>query len=228
MSKTILNIVPSFLLKGIKPNEIWNKYLEGKYLTSTINPEKVVSQAPVINSVAKVYSDNVDDPIYAFRDKYGNTLVNASSGQVLFQNFKDGQYHSKGRCSWCGHDWEDNYNFILIPLTLSTSKYNGNKIFIVYGERMTCDMECALSFINRELKMSYRSRDPNYSNSLQILLFTHRTLYPDRILHKAQDPALLDINGGCLTYDKYKNISSTYYRTTNIIQLPLKIQYLKI
>ena len=103
-----------------------------------------------------------------------------------------------------------------------------NKVAVYVDDPDYCRGECLYSGYKREFTGSCVYRDPLYLNSEQMIHLMYRIMYPDAPpLREALHWKLLKENGGPLSSEEYYQGSHYYQRSTNLVTIPVKVEYFK-
>ena len=220
--KIVMNVTPTFLLKGVDPVNIFNKYLTGYYNNIPIPSNKVNFSSNNL-SLAPQYGSNGYSETYVYRDKNNTQQIVATTNhsQYSLVRSSDGKELSiDGKCMWCRSD-------IISPpigIPIIMEYHNNEYKFHVDGK---CDtFECCYSLLKTFTKLSYIYRDPLYIDSESMLLLMYSIIHPNSPrLKPAPDWRVLKDNGGWMSLSEFRSESHYYQRTPNFILLPLKIEY---
>lgn len=226
---TITHITPTFLLKGIDPVKVITNYLNRKYDSLRLPLTKITTATnftPV--SLLPRYGDSVNDQTYIYRDKTNNqqiiTTSNHYSYSIVRDNIENGrpiQLLVKGKCRWC--HLELKVEPVGIPIKIEIL---GNRSYVFHVDGQYCSFECCYAGLKRLNIPNPYYRDPLYMDSEQMLKLMYSVIYPNAgRLREAPDWTLLKENDGPLDAKEFFNNSHIYQRTTNIILLPVKIEY---
>lgn len=243
---TILSVSPTFLLRGVNYNTIVKLYNDGHFSTLNQPPGEKIKVAESIPIIAPTYGKCDDERIMSFRNNNNQVIICPFSGHQKYAMYslygKDGIPPSKGRCFWCLQDYDytndpdreavgipvisEEKTVSILDQKTQTSKII--KLLCFWAEDFCCDFSCAYAYCDRWMKLPVYYGDPIMINSESMLLTMFSLQNPDKELIKAKDFRLLDLNGGSLTMKEWRNSTFTYKRTLNIVQLPLKVKYLRL
>jgi hypothetical protein len=86
-----------------------------------------------------------------------------------------------------------------------------------------CKNSCVLSYIRLQKSVRYDARDSRYIKAEDNLQMMHLEENPnDGYLQEANDPGVIDHNGGWMTSAEYEKDKYTYQNTGNMILMPCK------
>lgn len=227
-------VTPTFLLKGVDPNQIFNDYQAGFFSRVPRNKSKIqISQNTAI--LATKYGITNHDPVFCVKDKNNSNIIVATTGHEDFCVFTTtgGTLPVGGRCMHCIEDF--NTVAVGIPvgyreMTVLTNADNNVKnahyrvLYTFWVERRFCSFECALAFIQTMLIRPANYRDTTIRDSERMLKLLYRLMHPNAgPLRPAQDPTLL----GSLTKEQWKDQRHVYVRTDRILMIPAKVEYIQ-
>jgi hypothetical protein len=163
--KPIIEIIPSFFLKGIDPTKVIHEYLNGEIFKKALiihninNSNGLVSNGLISNndigSSRKVnvasssgitlipeYDKSAESETYSYIDKSNIKRIVTTSNHTKYSLVRDGKPLSKGvKCSWCRLRVEDHPGFdkengpIGIPLKFELAKINGVYLYIFHCDQ---------------------------------------------------------------------------------------------
>jgi len=218
----VSSYTPTFLLRSIDPIKVLNDYLEGKFNNLAFPTDKIKVATNML-SLAPQHGSTPNSEIYTYRDKTNSQQVIATTNHYQYsivQASNGKELPIAGRCLWCLLDIE--MPPIGIPVMI---QYNNDEI-IFHVDGCYCTFECCYSGLLREKSASYVYRDPLYMDSEQLLKLMYKIMYPnEEKLKKSPDWRLLKENNGCLDRKEFFNGSHTYERTSNLVILPIKVEY---
>lgn len=227
---------PSFLLRGIDPNEILKKYKSGFFERDIPKKEKiVVIKKSVI--VAPVYGKTNRDKIFTINDN-GNdgSSVIVTTGHENYELYgsNGGELPEGGRCDNCKCDFH--HKAIGYPVAyeekyLLCGKGDEKKyrvIYVFWMEGEICSFECALTFVNMFIGPNSEYKNNNLIDSSRWLKFLYSLMYPNEPpLTPSNDFRLLSSNKGPLVFDEWINPKHVYLQTDRVLLLPAKEEYLQ-
>jgi len=222
MSTSGVRFKPNFVLKGIDPNEIKKKYNEGKYNNLRF-PSSKIRLSNISHVSTTIYGSSPDDPKYQFKDKNNMSIVVVMSNTKDYEIYLRGIFENArgGRCWWCLRDFE--HKPVQIPIRMEKMNREDKTYFCFWSENSRyCGYRCAYAWVLRQALM-----DPLYKLSDYYLRMIFHFQYPNESLNPATDPRLLEIHGGCLTNEEFDKNNYRYQRTSNVVLLPAKVEYLQ-
>lgn len=232
-------INPTFLLKGIDIHKLIADYQNGAFNRPwTYN--KKIKLSHTTTSLAPKYGMSNKDPIFCVKDKHNCNVVFATSGHTDFEVFtrNNGTLPVGGRCSFCNEDFTQTAlgypigyreQLILVPNQEEPSKSQYRIVYVFWVEGRFCSFECALGYIRLIMSRPADFRDSTLKDSERMLKLLYSMSYPDnkKTLRPAQDPRLLQINGGSLTKEQWQDSRHIYVRTDRVLMIPAKVEYLQ-
>lgn len=210
------NIQPTFLLKNINPNLIYEKYKSGFFNRPIKNKTPIEIVKPALKTSSL----------------YNNTILNTkivTSGEKNVEIFTKNGYIMPlgGRCQNCNIDF--NHEQIGYPLAyeckhLIDDNDHYKQINVFWTEGCFHSYSCCLKYIR---KINQGVLKDNLMNDAEIMLkLMHRLLYnTDEPLHEENDSLLLIDNGGSLTREEFNNKNVSYLRTNTVIKIPAQVVY---
>lgn len=211
-----VSINPSFFLKKIDPCQVYEKYKNGKYSHLSLPESKEKKMEKHTSELFNKYEQNMENPIFIFKDKANYNQVVATSN---CQKETTGSFI----CDWCRYPFKGER--VGIPLKVEIEK---GMPTIVHNEGCFCSFECCLSEVKWRRGVSFSYRDPLYMDSEQLLRYVYRLCYPKgEVLREAPDFRLLRNNGGSIDLDDFFSKTHKYVRTSQVLQNPVRVQYLK-
>lgn len=231
----VIKITPTFRLGKIDPFKIQTLYASGHFSTAKI-PESKAKITYNSSIMAPTYTSNTSDGIYTVVDRSGVATVIATHNQKSFEIFtkSGGKAPLVGKCDYCCKVWEEkdlspqHTDMAQMPISHGYYSYDESKekrIHIFWGDLLYCDYRCVYAKY-LDIKRSSQC-DTLYKDSGYLLQSLFNLQYPGQTLTPANDYRLLDINGGPLSYEQWKSKKYTYHRTHNIIQIPIKVEYIR-
>jgi hypothetical protein len=230
---------PTFLLKGVDFYKVLKDYNDGVYTRLDSTKQKLTLANN--NILADIYSLSNDDRFFSVKDPFNNEIICTTSGYKDVEVFttNGGCLSIGGRCEYCRDDYKTEtigipiaYKEFTVLTNKSLDQNNNKPIYNVYYtfwvDGRFCSFSCALSHINKLLSSHPKYIDVIYRDSDKLLKFMYKCLYPNNPpIKQAQDPKLLMINGGSLTREEWENPKYYYKKTSNIIMIPSKIEYIR-
>ncbi len=245
---TITAITPTFLLKGIDPIKILSDYIGGKYNNIDINLKPKIPKNVTPISIVPKYGTSTEDQIYIYKDKSNINQTVVTTNHEAYTRVK-AYYNNEGlqksqitrvsseperspeikECMWCRSEIKTEALGIPISIEILQDRETEEKayVFHVDGNDDYCCFECCFSGYKRLTPASTIYRDPLYMDTEQMLKFMYSCIYSNAPpLKEAQDYRLLKRNNGPLTEKEFFSETHAYVRTSNVILLPAKIEYL--
>lgn len=229
-----IDVTNVFLLRGINPIEIYNKYKEEYYMdklmpTSKINVVKGISTSD--NSVGT----DVNSEFFQFTDKLGEirTVATTNHNKWIAHTLNESEslplnpkYHM--RCTYCRRKLDkqtlNGHESVGIPISLEMK----DDLIVFNVDDHFCCYECAFTYLIQYSNYNNSYRTPLYMNSEQLLHLLFKLQYPDRELKTRPDWRLYTISGGILSTSEFHNNSHYYRSMESIVTNPCKRMYLKI
>ncbi len=210
-----IKIRPSFLLRGINPGVVLNKYLDGAYTDLVQSNKKVEIKLNSLSFDRKV-TDNPDDEIYEFITRAGESqrIVTVNHNQT---NRIDGKF----MCKWCRRLFE--HHPVGIPILQQYDPIDNLSIFHIDGNY--CCFECMYAKVIIEVQLPYSIRKPGYESMDVLARKLFSLVYPNRKLNRSRDWSLLNINGGSLNEKEYFSSYHEYKEIINIQLVPHKRRF---
>jgi hypothetical protein len=232
-NKAIISVTPTFLIKKIDHRKVLENYNNGKY-TSFKLPEKRTQMNVIKATVEPTYGTSPDAPIYTFRNKNNIVQTVATTNHTSYLAFNStGQLPMGGICDGCRRLFE--HQAIGIPIRIekiiTTLANNEQKVLTVYhcDDLVYHSFECALLGLKRTNRLNWQFRDPLYMDSETMLRNFYAQLYPNAgQLKAANDHRLLKCHGGPLDDAEYDNGHHIFTRSSNVVMVPVKVQYQRL
>lgn len=229
--KTIIEIVPTFLLRSVDPAKVVKDYKQGYYQSLVFHSksEKRKSLQHQAISLTPEYDKNPESEVYAYIDKSNVQKVVGTTNHRSYEFIKA---HSNGetlpyghgeKCLWCRVELKSPP--IGLPIKLNILQNGKGKKYQFHCEGTYCSFECCYAgFVHYNLPL-YHFRDPLHMETEQLLRFMYSLIYDDAILRQAPDWRILKDNGGFLSYEDFTKFNHGYQRLPSIILLPVKVEY---
>lgn len=230
-----LSIRPTFLLRGVNPTQLRADYDAGVFTRKPIAKSKIpIAQANVI--LAPTYSDKNTDPIFCVKDRHNSNIIIATTSHQDCEIFtsQGGKLPTGGRCELCHDDFT--HTAIGYPIafreTTAVQTVDGkarNRILYTFWVDGRFDsFECALAYVKKHMARPADRRETTLHNSERWLRLMYRLMYPTApALRQAQDPRLLQSNGGSLTRKQWEDERHVWVRTDRVIAMPAKVEYMQ-
>jgi hypothetical protein len=224
MEDPVVGVVPKFLLRGIDPKVLSEKYYAGEYANVSEPPSAVFNLQEVNHVSIPNYGNNPDLPCYEFKDKNNISVVIITSNNGHYKFFQKKEVLKKGgRCFWCLQDFDHERTPVPIRMEKKIDPKTNESYYFFWTEGILCNPQCALAYAKREALY-----DPLYKDSEFYLQFWHGLLHPhssEKFLIPAPDYRLLKANEGHLDIADYRKNIYDYQRSTNTILIPAKVEY---
>lgn len=230
MSRSITAVIPTFVLRRIDTSSILEKYKNGEFCIIKDPPTTPIKLADVEVIVAPEYGTSSHEPIFTMKDRSSRSLIVATSNCLQYETFTKtgGELVKGGLCEWCKMEFK--HESVGIPIASKEEilfhpdgRVTQKPVYWVEG--IFCDEECALAHLKTFMKAS---RDPHYLNSEVALRNMYSYKYPNTgALKPANDYRLIKERGGSIPYSEWKGKKNYYIRTTTVLIIPAKVEYLK-
>lgn len=214
MKKVNLNIItePCIHLLNIKPKDIYENLMNGKYSTLTMDILSMFSMDFNGKSTSKmtiVGKNNISD-IFTRTNMYNQIQLYATTNCQFFSDRTD------LKCQWCRTEFDGTkYQAVGIPVDIYEDE-DGNTI--IYVISCNCSFRCALSDLEDELNSG---RQIVNSNSKSILYYAFGLAHPGKELTPAPYWRLLKSNGGSIEYKDF--IANTYVIKASTVESDKKM-----
>jgi hypothetical protein len=232
MSKVVLSINPSFLLKGVDPHKVAEDYFSGKFAGLTWErptTEKKINAGPIV--MIPINENNPESAKLVFSEKNSYKRVVVFSNQEQYDKYNKGDI-TKHKCDNCRIKFDHNTD--CIPLYKENiycpDPYDKNAIIKVtayWGTGTYCDLICTFSAYKQYNQVPIRFRDVSYNNSELYIREIFLLRHPGETL-RSLDRRLLKKFGGSLDYNEWKRDAHEYTRIPGLYILPVKVPYEKI
>jgi hypothetical protein len=208
-----LVIKPTFLLKGIDPIALQERYTTEHLSTLSLAKKKIVA-VTLNNNKGKSFRD----ALFCFRNRDNFLQTIATTGAKFF-SFEGEE--ERYRCMGCHREFTG--RSLGIPVSLR--KIDRDNI-LVYKIGQTHDFPCTLRLIRSLLQTR---RNPNLEHAEELLHFLYNKMHPQGPpLRPSPDPLLLISTGGSLSEEEYEDGQYNYVPVPNLILYPAKEQYLRL
>ena len=221
-------IKPTFLLKGINPNEIKKKYIAGDYKSIKIPENKIKIDRYVIEKERDI-GKNYNSEIYEYINQTNSQQRVITLNHHYYNNFKSAMLNNRRpritgpyTCQWCRRIFKHKPLGKPIKLLYDRKK----KVDIFYCEGCYCTGECVLGRLKCYTRGPQMFRRARYVDSETLLRYMFELLYPGKILGSTDNWELLDINGGPLSEKEFFSNTHRYYPTDTVFLAPIKTEYL--
>lgn len=233
LPKMDFTVIPQFVLKGVRPDEIFKKFWSGAYrsldLKNIARDQKVAISTNTL-TIATNIGLGPESEIYTYRDRYNNIQTVLTVNHQMMQNAtkENHQLPIGGICDYC----RQNYKHATCGIPVKYEEevvHHGSMPLVHYRffvDGFFCSYNCGLAYIRHELGKSIRYRNPFYMDSEQLLFFMYNLQYPEKILKQSPDWHLLQPRGPLSAEQYYQNLY-IYKRAINISFQPIKPQYFR-
>src|SRR5680860_610576 len=222
--KKPVNINPTFLLRGIDPVDILQKYINGEYEKLDIPKEKALKVDTVITA-DRTIGENSESEIYEYTDVTNNRHRVITTDHARYAIARDGhqldQIKKPSICRYCRRTFE--HEPVGIPVKMEY--FRDIKFTIFHIEAIICTFECARTLVKWRTQFPPSRRDPLYRDSETLLLNMFDIIYPSEKLGEIGDWWLLECNNGPIKEKDFFSKTHIYRRTTNLVMLPSKVEY---
>jgi hypothetical protein len=230
-------VTPTFLLKGIDPNEVLEKYKNG-FFNRPIPKKTPIKIAQNATILAPVYGLDNNSPVFSIKDRNNNCIIVATSNHENFDVFtkNGGSLPVGGRCDHCKEDF--NHTVIGYPVAYeekSILEYWENNttrcrvVYVFWVEGCHCSFECALGYLRMFANRPANYRDNSMSECERYLKFLYKLSHPTAgTLRPAQDPRILSThNKGSLSRQAWSDNRHIYVRSDRVLMIPAKVEYVR-
>ncbi len=250
MSAISTYVTPSFLLKGVDPNKLFESYQVGYYARSfeeALSKKGKIKLTANTAILAPTYGRTNIDPVFCVKDRHNCGVIIATTGHDDLNIFTrtGGKLPEGGRCGKCQDDIVGvavGYPIAYQETTVLTKRFNKpnpvkgtrnpSRYYAIHNfwvEGRYCTFECALADIRLHLNQPSDYRDTMLRDSERLLKLLHKLTYRDAPpLRPAQEPRLLcEGHGGSLTKQEWSDKRHVYKRTDRVLIIPAKVEYLQ-
>lgn len=213
---------PSFLLRGVDPEEVLNTWKMGGYETSVPRTDKKVEVLKGAGLFKDKLSKNENDALYFvnFRNCGGGAIC-ARTGFRDVMNHLSGNQEIKGSCEACGKPACMGYPtyFREVPTIVNINGVDRCKIvYCFWTEGRACSLQHCLAIASRKPYLP--------PETTQLIHLLHSLMYPNAgALTPDLDPLLLEENGGPLSKEDWESRRYNLQRTSRVILTPAQIEY---
>ncbi len=219
-----VTIRPTFRLKGVDPQQVIQRYLNGEYRSLTLPKAKVsVSVADI--SLDRKLTNNYDDEVYEFTDRSGQRQRIVTVNYSTFEAKRTGKSVTH-LCRWCRLPIEATTDPIGIPMLQEYDPVNNISTFHTEGT-YNC-FECVYAHIKACTQTPWPIRNQGYCSSEILLRRLFSICYPEEKLYPAPDWILLNSNGGSLTSKEYFSKYHLYKQLSMVRLFPVKLEYVVV
>lgn len=233
--KMTTTIKPSFLLRGILPDQVVKLYSSGYCATLKSNPDiPMVGKTAVF---APSYGSQCQDSIYCYTGRYGDKNIVAKSGHADFAIYqKNGNEPVMGgRCMYCLIEYSTqsigypiaHSEFKLLTKVDDQSEQRYRIVHQFWTEGRFCTYQCAYAYVRHLLSTRVQCRDGLIADSESLLLLMFSLVTGGKTpLIPAPDHRLLLSNGGSLTREQWCSSNDTYHSAGRIYLTPVPRDFL--
>jgi hypothetical protein len=236
-NNTKTNMVPTFLLKGINPNEFFDKYKSGYFQNLTFPESKVEipKNTPEIfdnigsNYYSQMYeyTNHMNSRQRIYTTNHCNFITFATNNKNTTENNTKLKYYELNSnpqpCVWCRKPIKKRE--LGIPHQISYRPKTNT--YVIHTGRDVCSFNCMITFVRRKANNPFIYQSPYYIHSESIVHTWFNLCHPDKILREAPEWDLHEINGGPLSDKDFFNDKYIYQPLPNIITLPCKEEYFR-
>lgn len=212
-----LIIKPTFLLKGINPEQLARDYKNPEFLAGLNFEKSTIAPIVLMSNRGK----SIQDAIYTFRnrDNFIQTVVTTNAKAYMLVG-TDGCSQKGGTCFICRRTFTTGN--IGIPVSAKIVE----DVVIVYTLYSTDSFRCSLQLIRN---LTRYGRKPQLASAEPFLKFLYSKMHPEKgPLKLPPNPLLLESNGGSLNDEEYDDPRYSYIETPNLILYPAKEQYMRL
>jgi hypothetical protein len=213
---------PSFLLRGVDPEQVINELLRGDYKSTKEVPKSSVSSSLVSHANEAATSDRSAERLAITIGRHKVYIVTTEQ-RVFYAQLGCTRTPPILLCKWCR--LRINSSWVGIPI--NHVKKGQEEYFYTTGTY--CCYSCAYAHL-RCILSQYRasSHSSKYINSEQYLKYLFHQQYPNKQLHASPDWNLLEDNGGPLSREDFFAQSSSYVPLPSMKIVPTKCAYWNI
>lgn len=228
MSRNTIKKTENLMLRRIDPVLMYKRYMAGEFKNVQIPDSKITISTAFVNLNNKIGVDQNSES-YRFNDKSNCSQLIVTTNHEQYSHAKEAQSEQKPDefCRWCRRKIEG--ESIGIPISMEINKLTNVAVFNV--EDSHDSFGCALATLKRTYACNKMYKDPLYIDAEQLLYCMYYRMYPEREgtqIKEANDWRLLICNGGPLSDSEYDSDKYEYLRTSSVVIVPLKRQYIKL
>lgn len=225
-----VRVFPTFLLKGVDPMKIVTNYKAGLFFREK-RVKEPIEIIEVISPLSPSYSDDQQERLFVIKDRNNMPTVMATSNHSNYITYrKTGSMMKNLPCFICFGDVKDElvgYPIFFYEKILFSSNGKATIQYHFLIEGSFCSFECALRFVRKNFALQANFRDKTMRESERLMLLLFELMYPGETLREAQDPFLLESNGGSLTREEWNDKKHVYLKTDRIVIGPAKVEYVR-
>ncbi len=221
---TIANTTPSFALRKVDPGEVMMMYHSGAFVNQKKPSSKIdIKSAPVISTVDQKYDPT--SSTYTCRNKNNLVVTFTGSNHRNFEIFNKNKVVMGGRCEWCRLIFTCEVIGCAVAYKFEELLDEEIKqVHTFWTEGTFCHPRCCLAHIQA---FGLGRKDPFYINAERYLRFMYHLSNPGEELMPSQDYRLLIENGGTLSKEDFFNGNIHYTRSSNVLLIPAKVEYIR-
>lgn len=218
----IVRAAPIFVFKGIDPKAIIEKYYAGFYSETEI-PSSQIKPHEIFHVTTPSYGTSPEDARYQFKDKNNTSVVIVTTNSKTYDVYKRAKYYEDKEqiCPWCLRIFDDEPSKVSVRHQEKQHKDKRYDIFWTINVNC-CNPRCALAWCERESHI-----DPLFTVAYENTKLLYQMMFPGEKIRKAANWRLLETNDGSLTEEEFDKNKYTYERTSNIIILPAKEEFIQ-
>lgn len=224
-------IEPTFFLKGIDPEKLIKDYQTGLFSRPVVTKNKLIT----INQnsiIAPIYSDDSKEGVFVVRDRHNIKIIIATGGHIEHDLFVKQNKYIGGQCKICMSTYD--YFMPGYPIlheehtVLNTDKKLETWQVFWCKDPNYCSFECQYYYLKNLAARSITNRDATSLDSIRLLKFLHKLIYPDAApLVPSNQPELLTTAKGSLEPADWKDRRHTYIRTDRVMIIPAKTEFVR-
>ncbi len=223
-TKAVTGYTPTFLLRGVDPITVFQRYLAGEFHSVTEPPSKIT----FVKGVSAINPDRGDDAsseTYTYRDKTNTRQTIVTTNHAAFVSTQGGVRYKPNKCIWCRRSLENiPTDPVGIPVQMDRDTVTGRLVFHE-DQPYHCRPECMLANLRRR-QANRIYRETMYIDAESLANLRHQKITgTTECIKEAKDWLLYHENGGPLDDEEYFKNSTYYHRSSNIICIPAKVEY---
>ena len=224
MSSSVAHFAPIFVLRRINPKDLSQKYREGFYENAPV-PGSKIRVSDVFHVSTPSHGSSPEDARYQFKDKNNASVIIVTSNSKAYTIYKQSkQFMDKPRvCPYCLRDFDHPPTPVVVRIDMQDENEDSIRYIFWTINVNCCSFACAFSWTKRESYSSYR-----YKRAYEHLKTLFRLMHPEKRFVEAPNWRLLDVNGGPLTSEEFDKGYYTYEKTSNMIFLPAKEEFIQV
>lgn len=244
-NEPIVSIMNTFLLRGVDPKVIIDKYVSGAFFDLCL-PQNKTQLSEAFTNCDRVIGKNISSECYQFNDKIGTRRTIITTNHTMYIWVKHGQDINSisevtsdmlqpphKYCRWCRRKIkrENTQNGVPLGIPLKmVVDVEGDLYF--YVEDAFDTFRCCFSELRRYKNANRKYHHPSYANAEALLDLMYKRAFPDdatrQPLRELDDWRLLETNDGPLSEKEYFGDAYYYSEINTLVFLPAKRQYMKM